>query len=720
MRTANPVINQRIADRLLHERRISLDAHALVLGYCGVHGGRVEDALVENEVLSEPDLLRLVSTMHNTKFISTEKLYRAQIDARIIGLVPRKLADLYGLMPVMFDERSRALNVVTADPDNLQALAEVKVATGVRDVVPLYARPAAVLAAIQRAYHGDASLFAQLLRPERVSLAVDPNRAAAAAARPAPAAAVAVPSAPSGQAVAPAASSGFAIHHDPPEITRDAAYESSGAGPGLLELRQSYPPSAISLPPPAPTIPKAPAAPNLVGKPRASMSPRAAPAEAPPVTLTTDYVETLNVLVSLLENSRTDLRGHSALCARLVKKVCDRMNLPPVQAAAIVVGAYLHDLGKAGTYHLTPLNVSEYDGHRVAGQKSFTAPERFLQTVSLHPETRSTVNAMYERFDGRGFPSGLGGKEIPLGARILAVVDSYADLTSNPRNPARKLLAPAEAIDFLARYQSTVFDPTVLALLRAEVAGEDLRSKLLADRRNVLILDPDPEDATLLELRLLEAGFDVRVARTMQQAMFEVRSREVAVIICEVDLDSPRAALEVKTSAANEPWGKSVLAWVVLTKNQERELAEKIFELGFDDLVTKPSPPDVFVAKLKQLIERKAARAPAPATATRGVSGSLAEMGLPEVVQILWHGRKSCTVRLKLARGSGEIGFLDGQIVDATYDGSNGEEAFYKMLGVTSGDFQIDPTTRPSRQTIDAPPEGLLLEGMRRLDEGLV
>jgi CheY-like chemotaxis protein len=272
----------------------------------------------------------------------------------------------------------------------------------------------------------------------------------------------------------------------------------------------------------------------------------------------------------------------------------------------------------------------------------------------------------------------------------------------------------------LSRYQGTIFDPTVLTLLRAEVAGDDLRAKILADRRALLILDPDPEDATLLELRLLEAGFDVRVARTQQQALLELRSREVAVVVSEVDLDTPGAGLAVKTAAVSEPWGKSVITWVVHTKTQDGALAERVFQLGFDDLVTKPSVPDVFVSKLKQLVERKAARAQAPAAATRGVSGSLAEMGLPEVVQILWHGRKSCTLRLQLPRGAGEIGFLEGQILDAIYDSVRGEEAFYRMLAASTGDFQIDPSVHPREQTIDAPPEGLLLEGMRRLDEGLV
>jgi response regulator RpfG family c-di-GMP phosphodiesterase len=111
------------------------------------------------------------------------------------------------------------------------------------------------------------------------------------------------------------------------------------------------------------------------------------------------------------------------------------MSLPAPQTVAYVVAAYLHDLGKAGTYHLTALNVAEYDGHRAAAQKVFNVPDRFLQAVGLHADSKSALNSMYERFDGRGFPLGVGNKDIPLGGRILAVVDSYADLTMNTRNP---------------------------------------------------------------------------------------------------------------------------------------------------------------------------------------------------------------------------------------------------------------------------------------------
>ena len=106
-----------------------------------------------------------------------------------------------------------------------------------------------------------------------------------------------------------------------------------------------------------------------------------------------------------------------------------------------------------GQYHLTALNCSEYDGHKVAAQKACGVPARLLEPVRMPPEAVEAVAHMYERYDGKGFPDGIGGKDIPLGARVLAICDTYADLTQNPRNPFRKTLSPQEACAALAKLQ---------------------------------------------------------------------------------------------------------------------------------------------------------------------------------------------------------------------------------------------------------------------------
>lgn len=764
MKTTHAASNQRLIARMSADGRLNAQSTANLNAYLALNGGRVEEAILATDMMSEQDLLRYVATASNTRFVSTEKLFKAAIDPKILNLVPRKLAEQYSVVPVMYDDARRAVSVVTSDPDDLAMLNDVKMAAGVREVVALVARPAAIKAALERAYHGDANAFAVLMKPPEPkpqpatldrfqtgqatptgsgfgSMNLELNTGGPQMV-PTPVAAVPIihGNAPPAQvaggfavqgfggtqhavgapAYAPAPQPMVAQMYAPQPVAQAYAPQPSPSQPYGEQHAQAYVPQGGY--PPAPQPPPPPPTSDGGQKPGANGPARGrananAEAAAPMVTVAPDYVETLNVFVSLLETARPDLRGHSGQCARLMRRVCERMGLSATQTAAYVVAAHIHDIGKAGTYHLTSLNSAEYDGHKAAAQKVYNVCERFLQAVNLHPDTKSAVNGMYERFDGKGFPLGTSGKDTPLGARILAVVDSYSDLTANPRNPARRILKAAEAMTFLARYRGSVFDPTILDLVKAEVAGDDLRAKLLSDRHTVLLVDPDPEDSTVLELRMLEAGFDVRTARTYQQAIHELKTREVTVVVSDVDLDSEDAGITLRTAAVGEPWGQKVTAWVIHTRKTDGQLAEIVFDLGVDDLVSKPTPPEVFVAKLRQLVERKQA---ARSTTTKGVSGSLAEMGLPDVIQILFHGRKTCTVRLLTKAGGGDIAFQDGQIVDARYGGKRGEDAFYQLLAVKDGDFKIDTEQQSMERTIDVSVEGLLLEGMRRLDEGLL
>ncbi|MGH7294905.1 MAG: HD domain-containing phosphohydrolase, partial [Polyangiaceae bacterium] len=427
---------------------------------------------------------------------------------------------------------------------------------------------------------------------------------------------------------------------------------------------------------------------------------------------TPSFVDLLNVLVSLLESSRTDLRGHSAQVARLSRRLAEKLNLDPSTTASVVCASHVHDLGKMGQYHLTALNCSEYDGHKAAAQKVAGVPTRLLEPVRLPGEITDSVDHMYERYDGKGFPDGQGGKDIPLGARILAICDTYADLTRNPRNPYRKMLTASEACGALIKHRGTVFDPNLVDIFQLTVLGEDLKARLLSTHAQALLVDTDPEETTVLELRMIEQGFVVRTARSVEQAMKILAEGEIDLVIGEIDL-GPNDGLGLLAQARKQPWGKE-LPWVVYTRRQERALAQKAFEMGVLDYVSKPANADVLVAKLKALLDQRAS-----ARASRGVSGSLREMGLPDMVQVLFHGRKSGALRIRAGEGAGEIHFVEGNVVDATWGELRAEPAFYAMLKLEDGDFALDPAFKPSGRVIHQSSEALLLEGMRRMDEGL-
>jgi DNA-binding response OmpR family regulator len=333
-----------------------------------------------------------------------------------------------------------------------------------------------------------------------------------------------------------------------------------------------------------------------------------------------------------------------------------------------------------------------------------------MEAVALPREATEAVEAMYERFDGQGLPGATTGKDIPLGARLLAIADTYADLTQNPRNPFRKKLRPTQACEVLARYKGTIFDPNLVDLFKHSVTGDDLKARLLANRHRALIIDPDPEETTVLELRMIEQGFEVQQARSMDKALKILRKGDVEVVISEIDLGD-EDGLGLLAEARKQPWGQK-LPWIVVTGRSGGAEAQKAFELGAQDFMTKPVSSDLLVAKLKQIIEREAAQ-----RGLGGVSGSLSEMSLPDMVQVLWHGRKTGSLKIRAAGEAGEIHFVTGAIYNALWANLRGEEAFYAMLALSEGEFALDPNFTAPQQVIQDSPEALLLEGMRRIDE---
>jgi DNA-binding response OmpR family regulator len=365
-----------------------------------------------------------------------------------------------------------------------------------------------------------------------------------------------------------------------------------------------------------------------------------------------------------------------------------------------------------GAYHLTALILSDYEGHKTLAAKQHGVPVSLLESVGLPSELMQTVDLMYERYDGQGLPSGAQGKEIPLGARLLAIADTYADLTQNPKNPFRKALAPAQACEVLERYRGSIFDPNLIDLFKHMVTGEDLKARLLANRHRALIIDRDPEETTVLELRLLEQGFEVRQARNVEQALKALEKGEIEIVVSEVDLE-PSDGFALLAEVRKQSYGKK-LPWVFLTsRSGGTNTAQRAFELGAADFVLKPASPEVLVAKLRQILERESERG----GTARGVAGSLGEMSLPDMVQVLWHGRKTGSLKIRSRGNNGEIHFVDGEIYNALYANTRGEEAVYAMLAVTEGEFTLDPNFRAPQQVIQASPETLLLEGMRLMDE---
>jgi response regulator RpfG family c-di-GMP phosphodiesterase len=707
----------RVLDRLAADQKISRNDYERV-----VHQWRrspttpVEETILELEILSEPDLLKALAAIYKTRFVTTDKLSTAAIDRETLMLVPRKVAERYNVFPVLVDRARATLSIVTADPDNVQATEEVRVVSGMRVVTPLVARPLAIKAAIAKAYAGDGRAFAALERKnamnESFSSMMDVYGGRQTQNLP--------PGIPMGGIeLSPDSgpSPGPVMMQTQAPARAAVALKELGGGPPVLELEPppvAAPTPSTPTPPPAPAAPPAPtpAAHSMV-LPNPPRAVRLSEAPAPPTVPTASWLETLNVLVSLLENNRPDLRGHSSHVARLTQRLCERLKLGERDIPPIVAAAHLHDLGKASNYHLTALNVAEYGGHRIAAEKSFLTASRLMSSARLPEPTVQALNHMYERFDGKGFPDQQSGKDISLGARILSITDTYADLTQNPRNPFRKQLRPVEASDVLAKYKGQMFDDALVDLFRLVVTGDDIKNKLLANRREALLVDPDPEETTVLELRMIEAGFEVKTVRTAEKALEAIAEDDFELIVTEVDLQ-PIDGFALMETAKRSEKGRSAV-WVFHSARADREDVNRGFELGAADYVQKPAKAEIFVAKLRKLVETAT-----PKQATRAaVSGSLEEIGLTDMVQILAQGRKTGALKIRSGNEAGELHFVGGEIFNAVFGKHGGDDAFFELLKLKTGDFVLDPNFKAEQNVLQQSAEGLLLEAMRRLDEGV-
>src|SRR5215469_10092092 len=137
-----------------------------------------------------------------------------------------------------------------------------------------------------------------------------------------------------------------------------------------------------------------------------------------------------------------------------------------------------------------------------------------------------------------------------------------------------------------------------------------------------------------------------------------------------------------------------------------------------EDFIEKPFFLKEAAARIKKVVdkislEKMAKEAPGESV----LRGSLAQMNVLDLLQSLDMGRKTCALTLSNNGDKCKMFFTDGQINHAIYGKVKGDEAVYKVLTWTAGRFEIDFTGTSNEQTITQSTQGLLLEGLRLLDE---
>ncbi|MBU2500163.1 HD domain-containing protein [bacterium] len=191
---------------------------------------------------------------------------------------------------------------------------------------------------------------------------------------------------------------------------------------------------------------------------------------------------------ALIQTRRGGIPTATAGSLQLVRRLARRLGVSRRNLASLQIAAALHDVGMArveedirlGEGRLSWDEKDAVDGHVDIGLDLMRPliPDHAVETIIRHH---------HERVDGNGYPEGLRGEAIPLGSRILAVVDAWFSLTTD--RPYRRALVPGEALQEIRSHAGAQFDPAVVEAFVALMEGAE---DLAAGARSGT--GPDPQD----------------------------------------------------------------------------------------------------------------------------------------------------------------------------------------------------------------------------------
>lgn len=181
------------------------------------------------------------------------------------------------------------------------------------------------------------------------------------------------------------------------------------------------------------------------------------------------YDSTLRALSLALDVRDRETEGHAQRVARYMDLMARELRSPHVNVRTLRRGALLHDVGKIGIPDEILRKTGELDGSEWRVMKRHPAyGARILAGIPYLSGAAEIVRHHHEKFDGSGYPDGLAGEEIPLGARIFALADALDAMTSD--RPYRRAMSLEDAISEIERCSGKQFDPVMVnAFLRIPI-----------------------------------------------------------------------------------------------------------------------------------------------------------------------------------------------------------------------------------------------------------
>ncbi len=220
---------------------------------------------------------------------------------------------------------------------------------------------------------------------------------------------------------------------------------------------------------------------------------------------------------------------------------------------------------------------------------------------------------------------------------------------------------------------------------------------------SILFADGDPKAVQYFSGMLKANGFNPASTTSGIEALRLYRSVSPDLVVTDLALDEMDGMTVLEELKKFDPAAKII----IITDNADKNMITRAFRLGVLDVFEKPIDPEFLISKIRDLLARE----------DRALEGNLKMMSLSSIIQINCEERNQAQLILNHLGKGGTIFFNNGEIIHAEAGDLMGDEAIYSLLGWEEGTFKLKIGSEPGLVTIDKNWSGLLMEGMRRIDE---
>ena len=313
------------------------------------------------------------------------------------------------------------------------------------------------------------------------------------------------------------------------------------------------------------------------------------------------FIQTVTALSEAVDAKDRYTSGHSKRVADYARKIAARMGKSKEEQEEIYRAGLLHDVGKIRIPaeiinkpgRLTDEEYNIIKIHPVTGY-------HILQGISEDSVIAIAAKYHHERYDGKGYPNGLAGENIPEVARILGVADAYDAMASN--RSYRKSLPQEVVREEIEKGKGTQFDPQIADIM-LQMMDEDteyLMKEVDALKKRVLTVDDEMMNNKIItHIMKDEPKYEVISAESGKEALRLLGSQSFDLILLDVkmpEMDGLETLRHIR-----EKYRTPV---VLMTSDKTMEAATEFAELGCDDFITKPVLPLLIKEIVHTMTER--------------------------------------------------------------------------------------------------------------------